>query len=334
MQMQVESSTQIYISKENVNTFRKAKAGLKQKREFGRELLNVERTPVAVECSRAEGDSPAVSPLKALFAVDTADRESVLAYQSHILQHLTERSASYKLGREYLSLQADITSKMRSILVDWLVDVSYKFRLSAHTLFQAVNTIDRYLAVKQISKLDLQLLGATCLLLQSKYEEVYPPQLKDFLAVCDNAYTAEQMLDMEADVLNELSFDISQASSLYFLQLAQLHLQMEAKPAAFARYVLETALLDASAARHTNAAQVAGALFLVHKIFKLGAWTAEHTSFFSVSEAEVRASAKDLYLIMQRIDASSLSAVKRKFATPEHYEVSKFKIEKASSAKQ
>jgi len=332
--MQVETSTQIYISKENVNTFRKAKAGLKPRREFGRELLNVDRTPVAVESSKVEGDSPAVSPLKALFAQETADRESVLVYQNSILEHVRARAAGYKLAKDYLSTQSDITSKMRSILVDWLVDVSFKFRLAHHTLFQTVNTIDRFLAVKQISKNDLQLLGATCLMLQSKYEEVYPPQLKDFLAVCDNAYTAEQMLDMEADVLNELGFDLSQASSLYFLQLAQLQLKMEEKPLAFARYILETSLLDASAAKYSNAAQVAGALFLVLKIFKLGSWTAEHNNLFGVSENEVKVCAKDLYLIMQRIDASSLSAVKRKFATPEFFEVSKFKIEKANGGRQ
>jgi hypothetical protein len=31
-----------------------------------------------------------------------------------------------------------------------------------------------------------------------KYEEIYPPVLKDYVTVCDNAYSKEQILEMEA----------------------------------------------------------------------------------------------------------------------------------------
>lgn len=331
----MENSSQIYVSKENVNTFRKAKAVPKNpKRQFGRDLDNVERTPVAQKCSNAQEQEAAVTPLKMLFCAESSDKESVLVYQDHILEHLKARLPDFKLGKDYLAAQTDITSKMRSILVDWLVDVSFKFRLLPQTLFQAVNTVDRYLAAKQLDKQLLQLLGITCLMMQAKIEEVYPPQLKDFIAVCDDAYTKEEMLDMEADVLNELEFDLAQASSMYFLQLVQLQLKIDEKPLAFARYILETALLDASAAKYSNLAQVASALFLVLKIFKLGAWTNVHNSLFGVAEAEVRMCAKELYMIMQKMDASSLSAVKRKFASAEYFEVSKFKIEKAGAARQ
>lgn len=41
-----------------------------------------------------------------------------------------------------------------------------------------------------------------------KYEEIYPPILKDYVAVCDNAYTKEQILDMEAQILLSLNFDL------------------------------------------------------------------------------------------------------------------------------
>lgn len=34
---------------------------------------------------------------------------------------------------------------MRSVLLDWLVDVHYKFKLAPETLFLTVNLIDRYL---------------------------------------------------------------------------------------------------------------------------------------------------------------------------------------------
>lgn len=328
--MQMENSAQIYVSKENVKTFSKAKACFKNsKRAFGKELLNVERTPVTRDSCTESVQEPEQNPLKSLFAPESADRDSVLAYSEPIFEHLKSRLAAYALGKDFLAAQPDITSKMRTILVDWLADVSYKFRLLPQTLFAAVNTADRFLAACPLDKARLQLLGVTCLMLHAKIEEVYPPQLKDFVAVCDNAYSPEEIMGMEAEVLNQLDFDVAQPTSLSFLQIVQLKLKIDAKPLAFARYLLETALLDAAAVKHGNLVLAASSVFLVLKIFKLGDWSATHSEMFGVSDAQVKLGARDLYLILQKIDASSLSAVKRKFATLENCEVSKFKIEKA-----
>lgn len=41
-----------------------------------------------------------------------------------------------------------------------------------------------------------------------KYEEIYPPVLKDYVTVCDNAYNKEQILEMEAMILVSLQFDL------------------------------------------------------------------------------------------------------------------------------
>jgi hypothetical protein len=54
----------------------------------------------------------------------------------------------------------------------------------------------------------VQLVGAAAMLVASKYEEIYPPLLKDFVYITDNQYTAEEILDMEKCVLFALDFDI------------------------------------------------------------------------------------------------------------------------------
>ena len=35
----------------------------------------------------------------------------------------------------------------------------------------------------------------------AKYEEIYAPEVKDFVFVCDKAYTKEEILDMEGKVI-------------------------------------------------------------------------------------------------------------------------------------
>jgi len=78
---------------------------------------------------------------------------------------------------------------MRSILIDWLVDVHLKFKLLPETLFITVNIIDRFLEKQRVSKSRLQLVGVTALFVASKYEEIYPPELKDFVYITDRAYS-------------------------------------------------------------------------------------------------------------------------------------------------
>ena len=106
---------------------------------------------------------------------------------------------------------------MRAILIDWLVDVHLKFKLVNETLFLTVNLIDRYLERAQVSRQKLQLVGITALFTACKYEEIYPPDLRDFVYVTDKAYTKKQILNMEGGILKELNFNITFSSSYLFL---------------------------------------------------------------------------------------------------------------------
>jgi hypothetical protein len=45
----------------------------------------------------------------------------------------------------YMNHQPDINEKMRSILIDWIVEVHLKFKLVPETLFITINIIDRFL---------------------------------------------------------------------------------------------------------------------------------------------------------------------------------------------
>lgn len=108
---------------------------------------------------------------------------------------------------------------MRKILVDWLVDVHRKFKLRHETLFLAVNVLDRFLALTSdsVPKGKFQLFGVSCLFIAAKYEEIYPPALSDFVYVCADTYKAEQILEMEGLILNQLGFSLVYSSSLQLL---------------------------------------------------------------------------------------------------------------------
>ena len=72
----------------------------------------------------------------------------------------------------YMEFQTEIQWSMRAVLMDWLVQVHGRFALLPETLFLTVNYVDRFLSAKIVSIGKLQLVGATALLIASKYEEM------------------------------------------------------------------------------------------------------------------------------------------------------------------
>lgn len=92
--------------------------------------------------------------------------------------------------------QYDINEKMRSILIDWLIEVHDKFDLMKETLFLTVNLIDRFLSKQTVVRKKLQLVGLVSMLLACKYEEVSVPVVGDLILISDKAYTRQDVLDM------------------------------------------------------------------------------------------------------------------------------------------
>ena len=69
-----------------------------------------------------------------------------------------------------MSHQLDITAAMRTILVDWLIEVQENFELFHETLYLAVKLVDLYLMRREVKREYLQLVGATCMLIAAKFE--------------------------------------------------------------------------------------------------------------------------------------------------------------------
>ena len=91
------------------------------------------------------------------------------------------------------------------------------------------------------------------MLIASKYEDVWAPEVRDFVYISDHAYTSEQILEMEKIMLNTLRFQLtvptaynfmsrfSKASSISLAKKANGVL--EDKRALFALYLVELSLV-------------------------------------------------------------------------------------------
>jgi cyclin B len=120
--------------------------------------------------------------------------------------------------RKYVQNQPHLNAMMRAILVDWIVEVHMKFRLSSPTLYLCINIIDRYLNLASVERENLQLVGVTALLIACKYEEIYPPEVRDCVYITDRAYTRQDVLDMEQEIVKRLEFKMTVPTGYPFLQ--------------------------------------------------------------------------------------------------------------------
>ena len=92
----------------------------------------------------------------------------------------------------YISkVQTEIRDTSRAFLLEWIIDVHRKFRLQPESLYVTQLIIDQYLSKVKIQKSQLHLLGVATLLIATKYEEIYPPELRELLAISENKFTKE-----------------------------------------------------------------------------------------------------------------------------------------------
>lgn len=83
---------------------------------------------------------------------------------------------------------------MRSILVSWLVEVHLKFKLLPETLYITVALIDKFCSLAKVSRSEYQLVGVTAMFIASKFEEIHPPEVRDFVYITDKTYNRLQII--------------------------------------------------------------------------------------------------------------------------------------------
>ena len=90
--------------------------------------------------------------------------------------------------------------------------------LCLHPRFCALFFPHRFLDKKVVSRQKLQLVGVVAMLLAAKYEEIYPPEVKDFIYIAANTYTRDDILRMERLMFSTLEFNLTVPTVYVFLQ--------------------------------------------------------------------------------------------------------------------
>jgi cyclin B len=230
----------------------------------------------------------------------------------------------------YMSRQNEINDKMRSILVDWLIDVHFKFGFTDETLFMTISIIDRYLSICQITRTNFQLLGITALMIACKHEEIDLPKIDDFIYITDNAYVKDEVVKMEEDVLSKLNFSFLYPSPIKFFEYLSLHFKFEKKHHMMGKYLMESFLLDVKNAKYKPSIISCACAYIVMKFFKMPNYHDSYNKKFYVldetvekySEHNIKECAKDICLLVDNINKTNYQACSKKYSKPEQEKVS------------
>ncbi|XP_020588689.1 G2/mitotic-specific cyclin S13-7-like isoform X2 [Phalaenopsis equestris] len=250
--------------------------------------------------------------------VDDDNNELFMSEYVEDLYKFYKLQENFFRPRDYMSSQVDINAKMRAILADWLIEVHYKFELRPETLYLTMSIIDRYLSVESVLRRELQLVGVSAMLIACKYEEIWAPEVNDFICISDRAYAREQILRMEKAILNKLdwclTFPTMYMFIVRFLKAAASNKEMEN----MAFFYAELALTHYSMVMYRPSMVAASAIYAAQcNLKKSPPWNKTLQYYTGFSANQLLECAKHMVSFHSTAPNSKLTVVYKKYSKDE-----------------
>ncbi|KAK4779135.1 hypothetical protein SAY86_006663 [Trapa natans] len=251
--------------------------------------------------------------------IDSGDKSNSLA----VVEYIDDLYSYYKKAEgtscvppNYMEQQFDINERMRGILIDWLIEVHYKFELMDETLYLMVNLIDRFLAAQPIVRKKLQLVGVTAMLLACKYEEVSVPVVEDLILISDKAYTRKEVLDMERLVVNTLQFNMSVPTPYVFMRRFLKAAYSDKKLEMLSFFIIELCLVEYATLRFPPSLLAAAAVYTAQcTISRIREWSRACEFHSTYTEEQLLECSKMMVTFHQKAATGKLTGVHRKYST-------------------
>lgn len=159
---------------------------------------------------------------------------------------------------------------MRTILIDWLMEVHYKYKLQPATIWLCVNILDRYLEIENVPRNRLQLVGITAFFIACKFEEIHGPEVKDCVYLTDSAYTRADILEMEGSILNRLNYQLLVPTGFHFLTIYLNKIKASERVRLIASYIAERNMQEMEFLDYSPRLYTAAAVYIALKTVIMG----------------------------------------------------------------
>ncbi|RYP48955.1 hypothetical protein DL768_005227 [Monosporascus sp. mg162] len=251
------------------------------------------------------------------------DVSMVAEYGDEIFDYMRELEMTMLPNAHYMDIQTEIRWSMRSILMDWVIQVHTRFGLLPETLFLTVNYIDRFLSYKVVSLGKLQLVGATAIFVAAKYEEINCPSVQEIVYMVDGGYSIDEILKAERFMLSMLNFELGWPGPMSFLRRISKADDYDLESRTLSKYFLEVTLMDERFVSSPPSYIAAGAHCLSRLILEKGDWTPAHVHYSGYTFSQLKPLV-GMILDCCRIARKHHAAVYEKYADRKYKRVSTF----------
>lgn len=207
------------------------------------------------------------------------DTSMVAEYSEEIFEYMRTLEKKMLPNAYYMDNQTEVQWSMRSVLMDWLVQVHHRFNLLPETLYLTVNYIDRFLSCKVVSLGKLQLVGATAIFVAAKYEEINCPSVQEIVYMVDNGYSIDEILKAERFMLSMLQFELGWPGPMSFLRRISKADDYDLETRTLSKYLLEITIMDERFVGSPPSYTAAASHCLSRLLLKKGGWTQKHVYY-------------------------------------------------------
>ena len=225
-----------------------------------------------------------------------------------------EKTLEFQIIPNFMDNQTEINNRMRAIVVNWMIEVHDRFKLLPDTLFLSVIIFDRYMSiVNNIKKERLQLIGVTSLLIACKYEEIFSPEVRDFVCILDRTYEKEDLMEQENLMLKILKFEVTFPTSLRYFEILRVEFGIEEKYYSYGYYLLELCLIDCRFSKYMQAVIATTVCFFLLKIYYKISFKQFMAKYIKIKENEIKDCLIDICFLIDNIDNSIYPSVNKKY---------------------
>ena len=290
----------------------------------------------------APAPAPAKKPMDLPKNLEEPEKDDVQActeYVQDVYSYFRKAEEKYMPTRGYMEeaskmQTADgkkvVNTKMRAIVVDWMIELHQRFRpsLQPAALYLGINVFDRFLASGAMNEsYRLQVIGAACLLVAAKIEEIYAPKVRELKKMVDGA-TAQEICIAERAILVALKFNVSNPTVFHFMKRHLKAAEADLKLKALTMYIVEVALHDVKMTEVKPSLLASAAIHLGLCMLKREqTWTATLQNETNYEASDLKQCASQLTSLLGRVSTDdTLYAVSTKFRSSKYLEVGKVPV--------
>ena len=184
----------------------------KEKEENKKNSLNMEN--LLINISLKEKNNFSQEEYREMFSKYIRDEYSISIINSLLYDE--------EINFNYLSYHK-ITERMRTRMIDWMIEVLSNYHCDESTYFESVNLMDRYFKIceekkKILQPAELHLIGVTCMFLASKYQDIYPLRLKIMHEkIAHKKLSCDEIKKKEEEITKYLNYSIGKPTMWDFI---------------------------------------------------------------------------------------------------------------------